>query len=1026
MGYLNSVGIAQHIHRVIVRRALANFKGMGLPMQEIRRDRVFSSCPNLFRVYLDNFDQLQQVDRATAALISGSPSPFVEQLREYYSQNLLPRHPKKSVEQALEAEVQGSWVDGVSGTITAKPSKVAKYIKLALEVIGRGRASQRELQVVGGGFVYVAMFRRPLLASLNQIWRSIVEEPHKSPHVRFWIRREVMVELVRFIGLCPLSFINLRSPFDEMVTASDASLGGGVCRSIGLTPYGQAAGQSSVRRDIVDEEDLIQVLSVGMFDGIGALRVALDVLRAPVAGHISIERNAEARRVVEANFPDSECVEDVEDVTDELVHQWSLKYSTVGVVLIGSGPPCQGVSGLNFDRKGALKDLRSRLFQHVPRVTKLCKRHFPWAQVQSLTENVASMDARDCQTMSDAFDSQPWFIDSAGISLAHRPRLYWISWELQEQDGVEIYWGSDGALPLLGEVRLQGLVDENAFLDPGWKCKGDKPLPTFTTSRPSPNPLRRPAGLKDCDEDELKRWRDDQHRFPPYQYKACNSLVDTKGNLRTPNSREREVILGFPPNYTKQCMKKSEHGRAHHEDCRLTLTGNSWSVGVVAWLLNQLLYPLGITSEISLQQIIDRITPGKATDLQSLLLRPPLKQGTHSFSPSAQLVQKLSGLVSLKGEDLMLQGASEIPVKYQRLRAGVPAKLWRWGTVAGWQWGGETEHINVLEARAVLTTIKWQVSQRQQVNLRCVHLVDSLVVLHALTRTFLFQKDERTVMRISAYLLASGLQPIWAYVDTKENPADRPSRRGGEGRATASTFLAALQDYMPKLKHHLPGSWRLMKTWATHETPSPAPPLTEAVVQAMVGDQWHESISSSFEQVQRKQFRSAKMSLRFAFRRSGLTPDDAFQQVARGNSTISKEDFLGYVATLPEGQGDVPVTEEQASMVFDDFGKFGMKKINFLKAVQEYGVCSKEVTMTSSFTIENSERIRKLLIGENVEILEGSKEDDEAKVQRVRCRALKDGKEGWVTVKGNQGTSFLKPKEPCLRVMLRACHVKGI
>lgn len=67
--------------------------------------------------------------------------------------------------------------------------------------------------------------------------------------------------------------------------------------------------------------------------------------------------------------------------------------------------------------------------------------------------------------------------------------------------------------------------------------------------------------------------------------------------------------------------------------------------------------------------------------------------------------------------------------------------------------------------------------------------------------------------------------------------------------------------------------------------------------------------------------------------------------------------------------------------------------------------------MTSSFTIENSQRIRKLLIGENVEILEGSKEDDEAKVQRVRCRALKDGSTGWVTVKGNQGTSFLKPKE---------------
>ena len=57
----------------------------------------------------------------------------------------------------------------------------------------------------------------------------------------------------------------------------------------------------------------------------------------------------------------------------------------------------------------------------------------------------------------------------------------------------------------------------------------------------------------------------------------------------------------------------------------------------------------------------------------------------------------------------------------------------------------------------------------------------------------------------------------------------------GEGRARASTFLAALQDFDPKLKHMLPGSWRLMRTWTTHEVPSRAPPLTESVLRAMVG-----------------------------------------------------------------------------------------------------------------------------------------------------------------------------------------------
>ena len=57
----------------------------------------------------------------------------------------------------------------------------------------------------------------------------------------------------------------------------------------------------------------------------------------------------------------------------------------------------------------------------------------------------------------------------------------------------------------------------------------------------------------------------------------------------------------------------------------------------------------------------------------------------------------------------------------------------------------------------------------------------------------------------------------------------------GEGRATPSNFLAALQDYDPKLKHLPPLSWRLMKAWSTNEVPVRAPPLTEPVLRAMIG-----------------------------------------------------------------------------------------------------------------------------------------------------------------------------------------------
>ena len=106
-----------------------------------------------------------------------------------------------------------------------------------------------------------------------------------------------------------------------------------------------------------------------------------------------------------------------------MVKSWSLKFSQVGLVLLGAGPPCQGVSGLNASRKGALRDSRSSLFTHVARIRELLKHFFPWAQVRSLMESVASMDDQDKQTMSASFGAEPWEVDAKDVSLARRPRL---------------------------------------------------------------------------------------------------------------------------------------------------------------------------------------------------------------------------------------------------------------------------------------------------------------------------------------------------------------------------------------------------------------------------------------------------------------------------------------------------------------------------------------------------------------------------------------------------------------------------
>ena len=236
MGFKNSVSLAQHVHRFVVKGALDRGRfPVGLE-GEIRKDRPFSSQSNLFRIYLDNFDELRKVNKSMAEAIEGKVSPLVAGLREEYLRWGIPRRPKKSVEQRPQAEVQGAIVDGKAGRAFPKPEKLLKYAQLGCQLLAEGTSTVKQAQVVGGGFVYLAMFRRPLLGSLNAIWRFIQSFDGLPPFIRKELPLEVRGEIARFIGLIPLAYMDFRSIISSQVTASDASeFGGGVSCSVALS-----------------------------------------------------------------------------------------------------------------------------------------------------------------------------------------------------------------------------------------------------------------------------------------------------------------------------------------------------------------------------------------------------------------------------------------------------------------------------------------------------------------------------------------------------------------------------------------------------------------------------------------------------------------------------------------------------------------------------------------------------------------------------------------------------------------------
>lgn len=780
MGFINSVGLAQHIHRNVVRWSRAGLEQLGGGEQELRRDRPAPHSQTLFRVYLDNWDEVRKVDKALCLEVEGKPSVHQLALRQQYSDLELPRHPKKAVESSCVAEVQGALLDGRTGVAYAKPAKLIKYLGLGWELVRSGYASLKELQVVAVGFVYITMFRRPLLCTLNSVWRHMETLKGYPPVVRLAIPREVKLELVRFMALVPLAQMDFRLPMCQQVTASDASsTGGGISCSAGLTSYGQLAQQALVRGEFPEPLETVEILTIGLFDGIGALRVAADVLHLPVAGHVSVECNPAANRVLEAAFPGAIQVNHVQDIDATMVQSWACEFSSVGVVLIGAGPPCQDVSKLNVDRKGSQRGLRSSLYKEIPRVRSLVKKEMPWAQVHLFVESVASMDASDRRAaMSEDLGLVPHQVDAAEISLCRRPRLYWLTWELVDEPGLSLGEEEGSGWTATRHIHLCAEVDQKEFLEAGWFLPPGNRLATFTTSRPSERPGRRPAGLHGCDEASLKRWREDDHRFPPYQYKPEYCVHHPRHPVRVASIIEREAILGFPAGYTEQCVPKQERKSEKASDLRKTLLGNSWSVGVVACLLKQLFERLGVVPHVDVQSLINRLVPGKGTQLQMVLLRPPVRRESQHVYPEDGLARRLTGLVSVKGEDLLLQSSSEGLVKHHRLRSSIPSKLWKWKEVSGWSWRGGAEHINQLEMRAVLTTAKYWVSKKKLQGCKLLHLTDSLVVLHALSRgRSSSRKLRRTIMRINAYLLTANLHPVWTYVHTAQNPADRPSRR---------------------------------------------------------------------------------------------------------------------------------------------------------------------------------------------------------------------------------------------------------
>jgi len=158
--------------------------------------------------------------------------------------------------------------------------------------------------------------------------------------------------------------------------------------------------------------------------------------------------------------------------------------------------------------------------------------------------------------------------------------------------------------------------------------------------------------------------------------------------------------------------------------------------------------------------------------------------------------------------------------------------------------------------------------------------------------------------------------------------------------------------------------------------------------------------------------------------------DALFAEVTGGEEKMTEAKFTAFVGKLPElcEQEDCIFTPAELSAAFrrmDSKNTGEATKEDFLDQFRRKYACAAIVSMTENLAVKGGKTVRKLQINEVVEELEEPTKDETLGIMRVKARAESDGKEGYITLAGNQGTVYLEPYSPyaaCERRVQRALH----
>ena len=287
---------------------------------------------------------------------------------------------------------------------------------------------------------------------------------------------------------------------------------------------------------------------LSLFDGISCGRVALERAGIKVDNYFASEIDKYAIKVAMKNYPNTIQLGNVITVDG---------FSLPKIDLLIGGSPCQDLSNYKYSRNDAkgLEGSKSSLFYHYVRLLKEVKPTY------FLLENVASMQEKWKDIISEELGVQPIMINSSLVCAAERRRYYWSNIpNITQPIDLKIF---------LKDIVVDATeVPKKYWYDKEFVYNGDDKKVQCTLDIKGHRQVREVYNLNGKCNTLLCDGNGGNLQKKVYQNGKCRKLMPI----------EYERLQTLPDNYT-DCVSDSR---------RYTAIGNGWTIDVITHIFKGL------------------------------------------------------------------------------------------------------------------------------------------------------------------------------------------------------------------------------------------------------------------------------------------------------------------------------------------------------------------------------------------------------------------------------------------------------